>query len=367
MIVKNNYGRTLTNIAASIQGYFGVPQYHKGLPVMNELLAKNNPENVVVILLDGMGANILERTLPEKTFFRQNLVETLTTVFPATTAAATSSIRTGLNPVEHGWTGWTGYIGPIDKVITLFLDTEKGDDAHICEEYLKIKHLLVSETITDQINRFGNGKSLEIMPFGSDAYVGLDAMLEKIEKEVKKPGKKYIYAYDDEPDATMHIAGPDSEATKILIKERNDKICQLAAKIHDTLLVVIADHGHIKTKTLYLEDYPDILELMTRKTSMDQRAAVFKVQSDKKQEFSRRFKKHFGEFYDLYDAEEVIEARLFGDGAENPLFRDMLGDFLAIAKTDVAITAPGDHFHISHHAGYTDDELKIPFIAKYIK
>lgn len=367
MIVKNNYERTLTNIAASIQGYFGVPQYHKSLPVMDGLLAKNNPENVVIILLDGMGSNILERTLPEKTFFRQNLVENLTTVFPATTAAATSSIRTGLNPAEHGWTGWTGYIEPIDKVITLFLNTEKGDDENICEEYLKVKHILVSETVTDQINKSGNGKSLEIMPFGNDAYVGLDAMLEKIENEVKKPGKKYIYAYDDEPDTTMHNTGPDSEETKALIKERNDKICQLASKIHDTLLIIIADHGHIKTKTLYLEDYPDILELMTHKTSMDQRAAVFKIQPGKKQEFRRRFERHFGEFYDLYDAEEVIKAKLFGDGAENPLFRGMLGDFLAIAKTDVAITAPGDHFHISHHAGYTDDELKIPVIAKYIK
>ena len=86
----------------------------------------------------------------------------------------------------------------------------------------------------------------------------------------------------------------------------------------------------------------------------------------KKQKFRRRFDKHFGNFYTLYSAKEVKDSKLFGDGPENVLFESMLGDFLAIAKTDVSITAPGDHFHVSHHAGYTDDELLIPCIAKFL-
>ena len=56
---------------------------------------------------------------------------------------------------------------------------------------------------------------------------------------------------------------------------------------------------------------------------------------------------------------------MFGDGEENPLFRSALGDFLAIAISDVTIVAPGDEPHTSSHAGYTDDEVMIPFIAKF--
>ena len=51
----------------------------------------------------------------------------ITTVFPATTTAATTSIATGLNPVEHGWLGWNMYIEPIDETITLFRNCEKGN------------------------------------------------------------------------------------------------------------------------------------------------------------------------------------------------------------------------------------------------
>lgn len=104
---------------------------------------------------------------------------------------------------------------------------------------------------------------------------------------------------------------------------------------------------------------------MTHKTSVDQRAAVFKIKEGKKQEFVDLFNKYFGELYDLYSADEVVQSGLFGDGKEHQLFRSELGDYLAIAHDDVTITAPGDHYHISHHAGYTDDEIMIPFVAKY--
>ena len=309
----------------------------------------------------------MERALPKESFFRKNLVESITTVFPATTTAATTTIRTGLNPVEHGWLGWTTYIQPIDKVITLFMNSEKGHDDKICEEFLEVKDKLASETITNEINKKGEFKSLELMPFGDDAYDGLDDMLERIKTETRKPGKKYIYAYDIEPDGTMHETGPDSRESKKLIIERNDKIEQLAAELEDTLLIVLADHGHIKVKNIFLKEYPDILSLLDRKTSIDQRAVAFKIKDDKHQEFRNKFEKYFGDFYDLYDSQDIIESKLFGDGHENELFRPALGDFVAIAKGIGCLVAPDDEVLVSHHAGYTDDEIYIPVIVKNIE
>ncbi len=367
MKIKNDYDRTLTNIAASAQQYFGLNPTHKTLSEVDCVLEKYHPRNVVVVLLDGLGGNILDRSLPEQAFLRRNRVCNLTTVFPATTAAATTSIRTGLNPVEHGFVGWTAYIEPIDKVITLFQNTEKGKDDEICEEFLKVKDLLVSETITDQINQSGRGAAIEILPFGDDAYDGFDDMTERIAQNASKPGRHFIYAYDEEPDTNMHKYGPFTKKVRRIIRERDEKLARLASQLHDTLMIVIADHGHIKTRTIYLENYPDILALMAHKTSIDQRATVYKIKPGKKQEFRRLFEKSFGDYYELYSAEEVYKSGLFGDGKENPLFHAALGDYLAIAISDVAITAPGDHYHVSHHAGYTDDEVLVPLIMKYIK
>lgn len=366
MIVKNDYENTLTNIAASVQKYFSIKPAHNTFVGLDEMLQKYHPKKVVVILLDGLGANNLKRLLPKDSFLRSHLAYELTTVFPATTAAATTSLRTGLNPSEHGYVGWTAYIEPIDKIMTLFTNTEKGNDDEICEEFVKVKEdLLGIETITEQIRKNGDGNAVEVLSFEEGRYGGFDEMLERVLIEADEPGKKYIYVYSDEPDTTMHEKGPDSTDVKKLVVSRDAEIGKLAEQLHDTLLIVVADHGHIKTRTLYLEDYPDVLELLSRKTSVDQRAAVFKIKKGKKREFVSLFKKYFSEYYDLFSADEVRRSRLFGEGEEHPLFRAELGDYLAIAKADVAITAPGDHYHVSHHAGYTDDEVMVPFVAKY--
>lgn len=368
MEVKNNYNRTLTNIGASIQHYFNIQPVHKTLPEVDILLGQHHPKNVVTILLDGLGTNILNRSLPEDAFLRKNLKKSLTTVFPATTAAATTSIRTGLNPVEHGYLGWTMYIEPIDKVITLFLNTEKGNDEAECQGYLPYrKKFLSSPTISEQIKKAGTGQAFELFPFGENPYSNLDDLMARIEKLAHQKGKRYIYAYDEEPDATMHENGPDSEKARQVILERNQKIEHLSQKLHDTLLLVISDHGHILTKTIYLNEYPDIVALLDGKTSIDQRAAIFKVKPGKKAIFRKLFEQNFGQYYKLYDSDEVASSKLFGDGPENPLYRAALGDFLAIAIANVAITAEGDHYFLSHHAGYTDDEILIPLIAKYCK
>ena len=61
--------------------------------------------------------------------------------------------------------------------------------------------------------------------------------------------------------------------------------------------------------------------------------------------------------------QEVIDKKLFGDGEENPIFRSALGDFLAIAKGNKALLYKGDKEFLSHHAGYSEDEVLVPLIV----
>ena len=80
--------------------------------------------------------------------------------------------------------------------------------------------------------------------------------------------------------------------------------------------------------------------------------------------FREIFNKYFGEWFKLYSKEEIIESKLFGDGEENSIYRDALGDYLAIAKTNKAFIYGGSMEFLSQHAGYTDDEIYVPLIAK---
>ena len=365
MIVKNNYNECITNLACSIRKYFGLDYKHSTLSDIDSLLDEYKPKNVVVMLFDGMGSRILRRTLEDDDFFIKHMDREITSVFPATTTAATTSIRTGLNPVEHGWLGWNMYIKPIDKIITLFLNKEKGTE-EICNEFLEVKNKLASKTIVDEINERGEDEALELFPFPVDRttlYSGLDDMLLRIKEECKKSGRRYIYAYDDEPDHTMHEYGPDHWKSKELIAERSYKVGKLCEELEDSLVIVIADHGHIKCNNIFLKDYPDFMKMIIKSTSLEQRAVSFRVKDEYKDIFVEEFNKLFGSDFKLFSSSDVISSKLFGDGEENELFRDAVGDYIAIScDSNKCLVSDGDEILVSQHAGYTDDEVYIPLI-----
>ncbi len=365
MKIKNNYDECLTNLACSVRKYFGLEYHHKTLDYIDKILEEKQPNNVIVMLFDGMGSRILDRTLDKDSFFEKNKYKEITTVFPATTTAATTSIRTGLNPIEHGWLGWNTYIKPIDKTITLFLKCEKGKQ-ETCEEFLKVKNKLVSTTIADEIEEKGLYHAKELFPFktgNATVYSNLDEMFNLVLQETKKPDKKFLYVYNDEPDHTMHDYGADSKIVKELIEERNKKTEELCQKLEDSLVIVIADHGHIKVDNIFLNDYPELLNMLERTTSIEQRAVSFKVKKEYQQDFVNEFNKLFGNYFKLYNKSEIIESNLFGDGTPNELFEDALGDFIAIAEdSNKCLVTDGDDVLFSQHAGYTDDEVYIPLI-----
>jgi hypothetical protein len=61
----------------------------------------------LLVLLDGMGMNLLEAALPPTSFLRRHLARPMHAVFPATTTAALNSLATGVHPTAHGLPGWT--------------------------------------------------------------------------------------------------------------------------------------------------------------------------------------------------------------------------------------------------------------------
>ena len=274
-------------------------------------------------------------------------------------------MMTGLNPVESGMLGWDMYFKDIDKVITTFLNSEKGDlEFKPLQEAIdfKKKHMN-TKTIMEEINEKTNYKGYTLFPFGDDSYNDLEDMFNIIAEKCNEDGKKYIYAYSTEPDSTMHELGTDSIEAKKLILDLNARIENLSTIIEDTIIFVVADHGHKNIMNIDLNEYPDIIECLIRNTSLEPRAVNFFIKKEKKDEFKNLFNKYFSNDFKLYDKEDIINSKLFGDGIENEIFRDSLGDYLAIAITDKTLIYIGSERLKSHHAGYTDEEIFVPLIV----
>ena len=85
-----------------------------------------------------------------------------------------------------------------------------------------------------------------------------DIIKEKL--EIKTNKKKFMLAYNPKPDSMMHKKGCYSEESKQLILERNEK-CEEFYNNNldkDSLMIIIADHGHINEENIFLKNYSDI-------------------------------------------------------------------------------------------------------------
>jgi predicted AlkP superfamily pyrophosphatase or phosphodiesterase len=328
--MKIDYNNSLTNLSNSILKYFGCETHHESLEVIDKILEEDKPKNVVLILCDGMGSKILDYNLNENDFLRKNKLTDISSVFPPTTTAATTTIQTGLNPCEHGLLGWDQYIKPEDKVITLYMNTIKDTD--IVFDYNIINKYLPFTTISDHINEKHSAN--EIFTHRLKSERAFWTALNKTKEYCDNSGKQFIYLYNDEPDHTCHELGYDHPDVVGLYKKINNEAQNFYENLKDTTVIITADHGHITSEPIILINYPDIFSMLDKDISIEGRACNFFIKEDKKEEFVVLFNKYFSSDFDLLTKEEVINNHLFGYGNEHPLFRDSLGDYLAIAKTN---------------------------------
>lgn len=207
-----DYANSTVSLANSILKYFGAPVHHETLGLLDRKFAEREYENVVVILLDGMGKCIVDGNLEPDGFFASHLAGTYSAVFPPTTVAATTSICSGLYPVEHCWLGWDCYYPKIDKTVTVFLNREAGT-TRPAAEYPVAETFCPYKNLVKQIRENG-GQAYSLIPFEEPYPKNFEAISGWIEELTSRPGKKYIYAYWSEPDGCMHEKGCYSPEAK---------------------------------------------------------------------------------------------------------------------------------------------------------
>lgn len=359
-----DYENSILNLSCSIQQHFGVKPLHPTMPVIDEMLS-HNYKHVVVVLLDGLGINILEKHLSYNDFLRRNLLTDYSSVFPPTTTASTTSFLSGKSPIEHGWLGWDVYFKQEDKTVTCFLNTLQGTNTKAAEYNIPGKYLPY-ENIIEQINKAGKGKAYAVMPFetkDSEPHPEINDWIETIRKHCKKDEKNFVYAYWEDPDYELHRQGTGSNDVAKVVQDLNAKMAYLCQECPETIFFITADHGHTDIHNYFIqEEFPQLEKMLERKTSLEPRAISFYVKPEYKEKFPEAFKELFPNDYILMSREEILKKELFGPGVPHENLTG-IGDYVAIAcKETTLLWNKNEKQFKSHHAGLSQNEMRIPLI-----
>lgn len=358
-----DYKNGLTSVMSSIQKYFGVESNHPSLYILDKYLNQTKYKNVVLVLFDGFGYNILRKNSKHCEFLNKHLISVISSTFPSTTMAARTTIESGLNPIEHGWLGWNMYFKKFDEVITLSKNYVKGTKKKITDYHIA-KTLLGYKSVVDKMGEANNCNSNKVTLYSTDKNNSFYKVRKNIKKVLNNNYRNYVYFYCDEPDHTFHKYGCNSKQALRKIRKINKEFKRLCYSLKDTLVIALADHGHLDIEYITLTDYPEILKMLKGDVSIDCRACSFRVKDEYKKEFPTALKNVLKDDFIILSGKEVHDKRLFGTGKENNYYFDALGDYFAIGITNKAIRSDDKvNMHKSSHSGITEDEMLVPLIV----
>lgn len=360
-----NYDRCILGIPNSLLSYYGAKAHHTSLPILDKLL-KRNYKNVILIILDGMGADMLQHNLSPLSFLRRHIKTKICSVFPSTTTAATTAYYSGLAPIEHGWLGWSPYFKDLKRVVELFPNTDFYTGEHLPK---KVTDRMPYTHLCDQITS-ANGKihCSRVFPTFSDPKGPADfnQFCERIKKVSLKKGQQFVLAYWAEPDHTSHIQGPYSKGVRDILKEMDTQIKHMCADLKDSLVIISADHGHVDNTDVFINDYPDLMDCLAVPLSLDMRVQAVFLKPNKEKTFVRLFKQYLAKDFMLMKTEDALKMKLFGPGKAHPLAKGCLGDYLIFSKKNKSLQQrlPNDHYEklLGYHSSLTNKEMIVPLI-----
>ncbi|WP_276257337.1 alkaline phosphatase family protein [Haloglomus litoreum] len=256
---------------ADCLGVHGVP----GDPLPDDVFegVRTDAPVVLHVLVDGFGfeqwARHRNASLFLDRFTETARVSPLTSVFPSETAAALTSLHTGVVPARHGLLGWTQYLPEHDLVVkSLPFETPDGTPAG---EFGAEAADLVADGLTPVYDRLLDagvdasvlapagipGSAYSRYAFGDAAsagYDGLDgpegftARLRETIDRAHANAPAYVWAYLPQVDGAAHEHGTRADAYGSTVGEVFRALGRVVesldeATARETLLLVSADHG----------------------------------------------------------------------------------------------------------------------------
>lgn len=334
-----------------------------------------------VLLIDGLGAELLDRHAADAPVLSGLARQTLQVGFPSTTTAGLAAVGTGCRSGEHGMVGMTFRLGEAGVINALRWRPHPWG-ADLREDVLP-EVVQPAATVFERAESGGvavsvvsgaqfDGSGLTRAVLRGGRYVGVHALGDlaaTVGAAVAAGG--FCYGYHADLDLVGHLSGPESTAWRMQLRQVDTLVESIVEGLPaGGLLAVVADHGMVRMDeaTVIDADGCDALHYGVAAIGGEVRARHVYARDGAHDDVLAAWREVLGERAWVISGAEAVSLGWFGDRVADEI-RPRIGDVVVACRGTSGVlrssVEPIESSLVGQHGSLTDAEQLVPLLLAY--
>ena len=368
-LVRPAYGSaSLADLLPSVGAHLGVPGCDE------DVLGLPAADRYVVVLIDGLGWNLLRRAARDVPYLASLLgdARALTSGVPSTTVTSLASLGTGLVPGQHGLVGYTSRVPGTGELLNALTWESTVPPRSYQPRPTVFERAAAAGVVVSSValQRFA-GTGLTQAALRGPTFLGYadGDSARQTELTVTAAGqgrRSLVYGYERALDHAGHGSGCRSDRWQRELVAIDGRCAQLRDALPaDVCLVITADHGMVDVPSgarVVVQDEPGLQAGVTVLAG-EPRFRQLYVDQDRPERVADRWRDRLGPQAWVRTRDEAIEDGWFGPVVDG--LRERYGHVLVAIRGDGGVmtrTLPRELTLVGMHGSLTADEMLVPLL-----
>lgn len=326
----------------------------------------------VVVLVDGLGYDLLADNLDCAPYLASLLDGTLTCGLPSTTVTSLTSLGTGLTPGEHGVIGYTCRIPGTTRTLNALKWSDDVDPLEWQPRPTVLETIAADGAAVTVVNnaRF-EGTGLTLCSQRGVPYQGVSNTWERLDATIdaaESAPRSLVYTYESTLDHVGHQHGSTSQKWRESLRVVDADLQRLReAMPRDAALVVTADHGMVDLPLggrFDVENHRELLDDVLVFAG-EARFRQLYVRTGATEEVAQRWRDACGDRAIVITRDEAERRGWFGPVDDR--VRPRIGDVLVASLDDFAVFSSRwfgvEMKMVGFHGSLTATEMTVPLLV----
>lgn len=330
------------------------------------------PQHVVCCLIDGLGSAQLRDYASSAPVLASMSGPRAATTIPSTTPVALGSFGTGAMPGAHGIVGASFWLPEFEDVLVP-LHWSSGIPALAVQPEPTMLELMAAAgihvtTVAPEAYR-NSGLTRAVLRGG--AYEAAEDAIQRVRGVLAATAtslRSFTYVYWPQLDRIGHEFGVGSKEWLTALVRVDELVEALRSALpRNSALVVTSDHGMVNCNTRVAVDVRSAFTDGVWLVAGEPRARHVYAKPGQASQVAARWQEALGDLAQVVEKDELLSSGVIGPAIDE--IADRIGDVIAFARSDVALTATLDRkvsALTGQHGSMSSEEWEIPCLVTLV-